>query len=71
MTDKHPQIVDTNTLAAMAGYSSKSHKCIERWLDKHKIRYIPGKNGPTTTVDLINAANGLTALPEADPAIIL
>lgn len=55
-------------LAAAYGYSRAAD--VRRCLTRDGIRYFEGKDGPWTTLDLVNAAGGLragTAVSEADP----
>ena len=54
------QIIDTEALRSVTGYKRCSD--IERCLDNQGIRYFYGKQGPWTTLDLINASKGLAAL---------
>ncbi len=61
----NPNIITTDQLAEISGYKATSHSAIEQWCEKNGIRYFPGRNGPTSTIHLLNAAQGLvTSLPE-------
>ena len=46
-------------LAAAYGYSRAAD--VRRCLTRDRIRYFEGKDGPWTTLDLVNAAGGLRA----------
>lgn len=67
----NPQIVDTETLAKMSGYKSNQHRWIEKWCEDRRIQYFPGRNGPCTTMDLLNAAKGLAPLNDEESEDIL
>ena len=58
--DMNSQIIDTEALRSVTGYKRSSD--IERCLEGQGIRYFYGKQGPWTTLDLINASKGLAAL---------
>ena len=62
-------IVDTKSLGEITGYKRPSK--IEKCLKQQGIRYFHGKHGPWTTIDLMNAANGLTSLPQTNTEDIL
>lgn len=53
-----PGIVGITELRQRTGLWRKS--AIERYLTRHGIRFFPGFEGPWTTIDLINAAGGIT-----------
>lgn len=50
-------ILTTADLKAATGYERAAD--IERCLRTQGVRYMRGKDGPWTTVDLVNAASGL------------
>ena len=53
----HPSAVSSETLQTLTGYNRAAD--IEKWCDRHGIRYFHGRNGPWTTLDALNAALGL------------
>ena len=56
-----PHLIDTDTLKELTGYERSGD--LERYLRDQGIRYFPGRRGPWTTVDLLNAAGGLVQYP--------
>lgn len=50
-------LLSTAELEQATGY--RRPRDIERCLEQAGVRYFPGKDGPWTTIDLINAAGGL------------
>lgn len=50
-------IVTFEALKAISGYHQTS--AVERWASSQGIRVFWGRNGPWTTIELINAAAGL------------
>lgn len=59
-------------LSRWTGYARPGD--VSKFLDGHGIRYFQGKDGPCTTMALVNAAGGLKAHGEAsnspyEPAI--
>lgn len=56
-TSLPPSIVPFDALKAISGYQQTS--AVERWASSQGIRIFWGRNGPWTTVELINAAAGL------------
>lgn len=50
-------IVTFEALKAISGYQQTS--AVERWASSQGIRVFWGRNGPWTTIELINAAAGL------------
>ena len=55
-------IINTEALKEVTGY--KRADDVEKCLDEQGVRYFNGKNGPWTTISLINAAKGLVALSQ-------
>lgn len=53
-------------LAAAYGYSRAAD--VRRCLTRDGIKFFEGRDGPWTTMDLINAAGGLRTGPAPDPA---
>lgn len=52
-------VLSTDELLGLTGYERVGD--LRRWLDSQNIPYFPGKGGaPWTTIDLVNAAKGLT-----------
>ena len=68
MTD-NALVVDTETLKKVTGYERPSK--IEKCLEAQGIRFFGGRNGPWTTVALLNAAKGLATLPSTTSEDIL
>lgn len=52
-------ILKTDELLEVTGYNRRAD--LERCLTQQGVRYFWGKDGPWTTLDLINAAGGLKA----------
>lgn len=52
-----------DALRELTGYQRAAD--IERWCDRHGVRYFRGRAGPWTTIDALNAALGIAA-PVAD-----
>lgn len=50
-------VVSNEELQELSGLKKPSS--IERWLEEQNIRYLNGKNGPWTTIGLIEASKGL------------
>ncbi len=65
----YSKIMDTDDLRSVTGYK----RCcdIEKCLEDQGIRYFYGKQGPWTTLDLINASKGLADLPSPTSGDIL
>lgn len=49
MDEANPSAVSTETLRAMTGYSRAAD--LERWCERHGVRYFHGRRGPWTTLD--------------------
>lgn len=56
----------TAELKEVTGY--KRNRDLERCLTEAGVRWFPGKDGPWTTIDLINAAGGLVAANQSPDA---
>ncbi|HET6631572.1 MAG TPA: hypothetical protein VFG73_02535 [Rhodanobacteraceae bacterium] len=57
-------ILSTEDLKRATGYQRSAD--VERCLKAAGIRYFPGKEGPWTTSDLVNAAGGLALASNDD-----
>ena len=62
-------VINTDELKEITGYVRSSD--VEKCLESQDIRFFRGKDGPWTTLSLINAAKGLTVPPEAQTRDIL
>ena len=62
-------VLSTEELKEITGYQRPSD--VERCLETQGISFFHGKNGPWTTLDLINAAKGLSALSRPQSGDIL
>ncbi len=62
-------VVSTEELKEITGFQRSGD--VEKCLESQGIRFFHGKNGPWTTLDLINAAKGLTALSQSQTGDIL
>ena len=62
-------VVSTDELKEITGFKRSGD--VERCLESQGVRFFHGKNGPWTTLDLINAAKGLTALSQSQTGDIL
>ena len=62
-------VLNTDELKKITGF--KQSGAIEKCLRDQGVRYFHGKNGPWTTLDLINAAKGLTTLVQTTNKEIL
>ncbi len=63
------KVLGADELKEITGYQRPSD--VERCLESQGIRFFHGKNGPWTTLDLINAAKGLTTLSQPQSGDIL
>ena len=54
---QNAHIINTDDLKQITGYERPGD--VEKCLKKQGVRFFFGKNGPWTTLDLINAAGGL------------
>ena len=66
--DIHPAAIQSDALRALTGYQRAAD--IERWCDRHGVRYFRGRAGPWTTIDALNAALGIAATPAEKPTRI-
>lgn len=56
--DVHPSIVTPAMLRALSGLERATAVC--RWANSQGIRTFDSRDGPWTTIELINAAGGLS-----------
>ncbi len=63
------KVLGADELKEITGYQRTSD--VERCLESQGIRFFHGKNGPWTTIDLINAAKGLATLSQSQTGDIL
>lgn len=56
-----PSLVPFDALKVISGYQQTG--AIERWARKQGIKLFYGRNGPWTTIEIINAAAGLGTMP--------
>lgn len=64
-----PEILTTENLQEITGYDRP--RDVERCLRDQGVRFFKGRNGPWTTVDLVNAAGGLVQYRPQDNVEIL
>jgi hypothetical protein len=64
-TATHPAAVEPQALRALTGYRSPA--AVERWCQRHGVRYFPSRNGPWTTIAALNAALGIGEPPPEQP----
>lgn len=69
MMTESAQVLDAETLKQLTGYNRASD--VERCLRSQGVRYFRGRNGPWTTLDLLNAAGGLLQYRPAESVDIL
>jgi len=62
------EFLNTEELKEITGYKRSGD--IEKCLESQNIRFFHGKNGPWTTLDLINAAKGLTLIEDQSRDIL-
>lgn len=53
----NPSLITKEQLQELSGYKLDAH--IEQYLRSKDIPFFASKNGPWTTIDLVNAAGGL------------
>lgn len=54
----NPSLLDFAALQTVLGCARRAD--VERYLNRAGIRYFPSRDGVWTTLDLVNAAGGLT-----------
>ncbi len=57
-------IIGAEQLHSITGINQD--RALERYLEQSNIRYFPSKNGPWTTIGLIEAAGGLVPITAAN-----
>ncbi len=62
------EVLNTEELKEITGFKRSGD--VEKCLESQDVRFFHGKNGPWTTLSLINAAKGLTLI-EDQPGDIL